>query len=142
MYLISELKRYLYIFKSRLSTALLDTCTVQCHPRRGAPRMAKFFENIQTFATFWMYNKPKTHDQNIFLIKYSFNRITLWIKFSDQWSQYSFDQNSLLVKILFWLQYSFDQNALLIKILFWLQYSLDQNTPLITILFWLEYSFD
>ena len=30
--LISELKRSLCIFKSRLSTALLDTCTVQCHP--------------------------------------------------------------------------------------------------------------
>ena len=70
MYLISELKRYLYIFKSRLSTALLDTCTVQCHPRRGAPRLAKIFENIQTFATFWMYHKPKIKRvfSNIFAI--------------------------------------------------------------------------
>ena len=62
--LISELKRSLYIFKSRLSTTLLDTCTVQCRPRRGAPRIAKFFD-FQCFATFPTHHKPKSKEEFI-----------------------------------------------------------------------------
>ena len=48
--IISELKRSLYIYKSRLSTALLDTCTVQCHP------------NFFLLATLPMHQKPKSKE--------------------------------------------------------------------------------